>query len=475
MTLTIGFLGIIAIAVLGFVSRRRPAPNLSEWTVAGRQFGTFTMWLLQAGEIYTTFTFLALSGLVFVGGAAAFYAIPYVPLAFVILYFLGPRVWKIGKERGYLTQADFFEDRFKSRPLATVVAVLGVIFLIPYLQLQVTGLGAIVEIATGNKTSSTVSMVIAFLLTIGFVLWAGIKGTAFTSYLKDALMIIVLIVLAIAIPSHYAGSIGGLFTLLKHKMPAVLTVHAGAFGPLWFLSSMFISTTGAFLTLPHNWPPLFSAKSAEVLRRNYTYLPLYQIGIVLPMVVGFTALAVLPAGTASNGILLTLTAKALPSWVLGLTVAAGVATAMVPSAGLLVGITSTVARNIVRSKTDKQQYTVNQITVVIATLVALYFAIAAPTLLADLLLLTFAGLAQLAPGVLAGAWMEKWRPNANNLLAGILLGEVIVAYLSLANVYVGGINVGVIGLGANLLLVVVLEAIGRSMRRPTPAEVGKTA
>jgi len=36
--------------------------NLEQWTVAGRGFGLIFVWLLMAGEIYTTFAFLGASG-----------------------------------------------------------------------------------------------------------------------------------------------------------------------------------------------------------------------------------------------------------------------------------------------------------------------------------------------------------------------------------------------------------------------------
>ncbi|MER6898365.1 sodium:solute symporter family protein, partial [Amycolatopsis sp. NPDC000740] len=83
MILAFTLVGIVLIGVLGFVGRRRPAADLAEWTVGGRKFGALTMWFLQAGEVFTTFTFLGMAGLAFSGGVAAMYALPYVPIAYV--------------------------------------------------------------------------------------------------------------------------------------------------------------------------------------------------------------------------------------------------------------------------------------------------------------------------------------------------------------------------------------------------------
>ena len=54
---------IVAIAsVIGFYAGARRKMDLEQWTVAGRGFGTLLMWLLMAGEVYTTFSFLGASG-----------------------------------------------------------------------------------------------------------------------------------------------------------------------------------------------------------------------------------------------------------------------------------------------------------------------------------------------------------------------------------------------------------------------------
>src|SRR5882724_2316287 len=98
--LIIAFAGIVLIGVLGFLGRRKPAADLTEWTVGGRKVGALTMWFLQAGEIFTTFTFLGMAGLAFSGGVAAVYALPYVPIAYAVLFFLAKRFWSLGRERG---------------------------------------------------------------------------------------------------------------------------------------------------------------------------------------------------------------------------------------------------------------------------------------------------------------------------------------------------------------------------------------
>ncbi|MFE0026434.1 sodium:solute symporter [Amycolatopsis sp. NPDC059021] len=471
MILAFTFAGIVLIGVLGFVGRRRPAADLAEWAVGGRKFGALTMWFLQAGEVFTTFTFLGMAGLAFSGGVAAMYALPYVPIAYVVLFFLAKRLWTMGKERGYLTQGDFLEDRYGSRALGTLSAVIGVVCVLPYLQLQITGLGLIVRLVTGDAASGTLSMIVGCLLVVAFVLWAGLRGVAATSYFKDAIMLVVLVVLLIAVPVYFHGGISAMFHQIEQLHPEKLIVHAGANDHVWFVTSMVVSAIGVgLMTLPHTWPALMSARDPKVLRRNYTWMPVYEICLMLPMFIGFAAILVLPKKTDSNGVLLTLSKQALPGWVTGLVVVAATATAMVPAAGILIGISSLVARNIVRVRRERLQFWINHGTVVVASALALVLGIFRPDLLANLLLLTYSGTVQLAPANALGL-LRRVPVGKVPILAGIVAGEIVVVWLTFVDTHLAGtINVGLIGLAVNAVVVAVVALVTRAFAgRPDPA------
>lgn len=475
MILAFTIVGIVLIGVLGFVGRRKPAADLSEWTVGGRKFGALTMWFLQAGEVFTTFTFLGMAGLAFSGGVAAMYALPYVPIAYVVLFFLAKRLWRMGKERGYLTQGDFLEDRFSSKFLGTLSAVLGVIFVLPYLQLQITGLGLIVRLVTGDAASGNLSMVLGSVLIVAFVLWAGLRGVAATSYFKDAIMLVVLVVLIIAVPAHFAGGVSGVFHKIEQLHPEKLFIHAGTNDHTWFITSMLVSAIGVgLMTLPHSWPALMAARDPKVLRRNYTWMPIYELCLLLPMIIGFAAILVVDKTSDPNGVLLTLSKDALPGWVTGLVVVAATATAMVPAAGILIGISSLVARNIARVRGERKQFWINHGTVVLASALALVLGIFRPDLLANLLLLTYSGSVQLAPANLLG-FLKKVPVGKGPVLAGLIAGEIVVIWLTFFDTkFAGTVNVGLIGLAANVVVLAVAAGVERVVTRPgVPVKQGE--
>lgn len=476
-TFWVTIVGIVALALVALRGKRQGRSDLAEWTVGKRNYGTFTMWFLQAGEGFTTFTFLGAAGIAFSAGAASSYAIPYIPLGYIGLFFIGPIIWRYAKRRSYITQADFFADRFNSPGLGKVVAVCGVVFLLPYLQLQITGLGLIVKLVTGDATSGTISMIVATVLTVVFVLWAGIHGIARTAYIKDALMIFAMALLVIVVPLHFAGGISKVFHRIGRMDASMLTIQSGTYSQVWWLTSMLISAIGTgFMTLPHLWPPLLASKSARVIRSNNVYLSLYQVVIIFPLFIGFTALLALPHDTPSNAALLTLTREALPDWLVGLVAIAAAAAAMVPAAALCIGISTLVSHNLVpKGTTMRSKLRVNNAIVVAAAGLALVLGIARPDLLANLLLLTFAGLSQLAPGILGGLPRTPILQKVS-VLAGIVAGIGVVIVFTFTSIPHAQIDPGILGLVANVLVLVLVEAALRSAGHyPVPAPTERRA
>ena len=68
---------ILGVLCLGLLARRGRDMDLEQWTVGGRGFGTILVFVLMAGEIYTTFTFLGGSGYAYGHGGPVFYILSY--------------------------------------------------------------------------------------------------------------------------------------------------------------------------------------------------------------------------------------------------------------------------------------------------------------------------------------------------------------------------------------------------------------
>ena len=472
---------LVGSTALGLIAGRRVPMNLEGWSVGGRRFGVVLVWLLMAGEVYTTFTFLGASGWAYGRGAPAFYILVYGTIAYILSFFVLPLLWRAGKDRGLHTQPDYFLDRYGSRALAGLVALIGVAAIVPYLQLQLTGLGLIVEIASAGAIGSEAAMIVAFALTCVFVYTSGLKGSAWVAIVKDVTMLVAVLVVGIGLPRIYFGGIGAMLHELMRQHPQHL-VFPGAttsMGTLWVISTLLLSGLG-FYMWPHQFPSFFSAKSEDTIRRNAIIMPLYQLPILFVFFVGFTALLVIPGLKNPDTALLALVAKTYPPWFLGFVGAAGALTAMVPASVLLLAAATLLAKNVYRPLverrvplTDAHLMKVSRGMMLGIAFVSLALALWAPNELVKLLLFGYDGVCQFFPAVVLGLFIRRLDLRAAT--AGIVSGVVCVAFLiATGRDPQWGMNAGFVAFLVNLVvtLIVTLFAPGS---RPLAAQSQRRA
>jgi solute:Na+ symporter, SSS family len=462
--------GIILIAsVVGFYAGARHKMDLEQWTVGGRGFGLVLVWLLMAGEVYTTFTFLGASGWAYSRGGPALYILAYMPLAYVISFFILPPIWEVGRKYRLQTQADFFQLRYGSKALSAFVALVGVVFIIPYLQLQLVGLGIIVEVSSFGGIHRTPAMIFAFAIVAAFVFTSGVRGIAWVSVIKDFLLLFAAVFIGIAVPYMYFGGIGKMFAAVIHARPAHLVLPGATknLGHTWFISTVLLTSFG-FYMWPQGFGSSFTAKSSDTLRRNAVVMPLYGITMPLMLFVGLSAMLVLPNLSNGDLSLLTIVRKSFPVWLLGLIGGAGALTAMVPAAIQMLTAATLFAKNLWRpifapTMSDQQVATLARITVLVITAIALIFAVYSSVTIVSLLLLGYAGVTQFFPGVVLGLFSK--RVNGPAVFSGIIAGISDVTFLMLTrrDPWMGW-NAGFVGLCLNfaVLATVTLVVPGRA-------------
>ena len=441
-------------SLVGFVARSHRKMDLEQWTVGGRGFGLVLVWLLMAGEIYTTFTFLGASGWAYSRGGPVLYILGYLPLMYVISFYILPPIWDAGRKHGLQTQADFFEVRYGSLFLAAFVALVGVVCLIPYLQMQITGLGLIVEVASYGAIGHTPAMIVAFALVAAFVFVSGVRGVAWASIVKDLLLLFAAVFVGFAVPRMYFGGIGPMFAVLAQAKPSHLVMPGATkdLGHSWYITSVLLSSFGCYMW-PQFFAASFTARSGKVLRRNAVIMPLYGITMPLMFIVGLCAVLVLPGMSNGDLSLLTMVRKSFPAWFLGVVGGAGALTAMVAAAIQLLAGATLYAKNLWRPivaprMTDQQVAGLAKVMVLILTSGALFFAIHSSTSLVSLLLAGYAGVAQLFPGVVLGLFSR--RVTTAGVSVGLVTGLSIAIFLMMTgqDPY-RGLNAGFIALCVN--------------------------
>lgn len=480
MALAIIFAFVIGTTIVGMIPGMNKKMSLEEWAVGGRSFGRWLNWFILAGEIYTAFAFLGGSGWAYARGGPTFYILGYGALAYVVGYYVLPAISPIGRKHGLMTQPDLVEHMYDSKWLGVLTACVGVAFLLPYLQLQLTGLGLIIETCSYGIIPRVPAMLIAFTMVAAFVYLSGLKGVASTAVIKDVVMIVAVVFFGLYLPIHFFGSVGGMFEALDAAKPGFLALPGGTkvLDVSWAMSTLVLTSLG-FYMWPHFSANSFSAKNPDVLRHNAIYLPLYQICLIFPMLIGFTALMVLtPALKVPDMAFMAIVQKVFPGWALGLVGGAGALACMIPAADLILSTSMLFTRNVYgrtigQGASHETQAKLARVLVLVLTGIALALAIFAPNMLVNLLLTGYSGVTQFFPMIVLGLFWKRATKIA--AYSGLITGEFLVFYLILNKMdpfAIAGLhlNAGFVALVVNFVVFVTV-----SLATSTPATIEKKA
>ncbi|MBS0641078.1 MAG: sodium:solute symporter [Proteobacteria bacterium] len=469
-------LTIVGVLALGLRARRGKEMDLEQWTVGGRGFGTVLVFVLMAGEIYTTFTFLGGSGYAYGHGAAAYYILGYGCLAYILSYWLLPAIWRYAHQHRLISQPDFFARKYDSPALGVLIAVVGIVALVPYLVLQLKGLGIIVDAAGYGAISPTIAVWIGAAVVTVYVMVSGVHGSAWTAVAKDILILAVVLFLGIYLPWHYYGGIGAMFTAVHEAKPGFLALPAQGESPAWFVSTVLLTALG-FYMWPHTFGSLFTSKNDRAFRRNAALMPLYQLILLFVFFVGFTAILQVPGlkGPDIDLSLLRLSMQTFDPWFIGVIGAAGVLTALVPGSIILVAAATLIANTLFRvahaKATDATVSRVARLMVPVVALVAVWFTLSGGQTIVALLLMGYAFVTQLFPSLVCSL-LPRNPVTKEGAFVGICVGVATVAVVTITHTTFGtlfpalpqavkDLNIGVVALVLNVASTAVVSAVTR--------------
>jgi len=174
------------VTVMGFLAARWKAgpvsEHLDEWGLGGRQFGTWITWFLVGGDLYTAYTVIAVPALVYAVGAYGFFALPYTIIIYPFVFAVMPVLWKQAHANGHVTAADVVHGAYHSRALELAVAITGMVATMPYIALQLIGMGVVIK-AMG--LSGEVPIIAAFIILALNTYSSGLRAPALIAFVKD--------------------------------------------------------------------------------------------------------------------------------------------------------------------------------------------------------------------------------------------------------------------------------------------------
>jgi SSS family solute:Na+ symporter len=446
--------------------------SLDEWGLGGRSFGTLITWFLIGGDLYTAYTVIAVPAKMYGSGAIGFFAVPYAIIAYPYMMLVLPRVWKVCREHGYVTFADFVAGRFGNRWLALAIALTGILSLMPYIALQLVGMRAVIE-AMGIHGDWP--LVAAFVILAAYTYASGLRAPALIAIVKDIMLYVMVLAAVILLPLKLGG-----YAHIFATANAALAAHKSSvmLKPPQFLSyaTLAIGSAVALMLYPHTATGILSAKSGNTVKRNAALLPAYSFLLGLVALLGYVALAAGVQAKDTNAAIPLLFLKMFPQWFAGFCLAAVAIGALVPAAIMSIAASNLVTRNLygafARTKlTPKQETAMAKVVSLLVKFGALIFVLRLPTEFAiDMQLLGGIWIGQIFPAVVLGAytrWLHPWA-----LMAGWAAGMGAGTWMAAAQhpmspVYGMSGHVmyaAVPALLLNLLIAVALTPVFRAMK-----------
>jgi solute:Na+ symporter, SSS family len=408
-----------------------------------------------------------LSGWAYSRGGPALYGLAYLSLAYVASFFFLPQLWEVGRRHRMQTQPDFFNAVYRNPYLGGFVCVVGILAFVPYIQLQLAGIGIIVSVTSFGHIGRVTAMSVGTVLLVAFVFANGVRAVAWVSVVKDFLMVIAALGIGVGIPLAHFGGVGAMFAALAHARPEHLVMPGATanLGHSWYISTVFLTSLG-FYMWPHAFGSTFTARSAETLRRNAVMLPIYSLTLVLMFLAGFAVVLILPHLRDGDVGLLTVASRTFPPWFLGVIGGAGALTAMVPAAILLLTAATLFAKNLYRplfapAMSDERVARLARVMVVVLGATSLGLAIHGATTLVSLLLTGYAMVTQFFPGVVLGLYWR--RVTASGVLVGMIVGVLVAAVLmSTHRDPIAGLNAGFVALCINFAVTIAVSLATRA-------------
>jgi solute:Na+ symporter, SSS family len=426
-----------------FAFRHSTGGRAEDYFLAGRSLGPMVFLLSLFGTNMTAFTILGSAGHAFSNGIVTFGLMAsssalIIPLT---LFFIGTRMWALGKRHGFMTPVQMFRDRWECGHIGTVIFAVQAALLVPYIIIGVMGGGTALRAISGGLVPYPVGGAIVALVVMSYVFFGGMRGTAWVNTFQTVLFLSFGAIALFIIGRGMGGFSNAMESLLASPATAPLLTRERV-SPLFFFSYTFIPLST--IAFPHITIFCLTARRMGQFRRTVIFYPLCILAIWLPCVfLGVaansmrdtprierklearaalaTAPATLPAEeraalrrqAAGDDVVLVMLERYAPLWLAGL-LGAGIMAAVMASDSQILALSTMFTEDVFAfygGKTrfgEAVQVQTGRVFVVILTIAAYLIALGSPQSIFDLAVqYAFSGYAALSPLLFAALFWQR--------------------------------------------------------------------
>jgi SSS family solute:Na+ symporter len=449
--------------IMGFVAGRKSIPTTEDYFVQGRGMGSVAVFFTVAATWWSAFAFMGSNAYFYLNGPLYWTAIAW-NILFGVLYFgVGKKIWYIGKLNKFITAKDFFVHQYGSTKLGNLIAIISLVFTLPYLQIQLTGGAYLIQTASNNIINFQVAALLFYVVIIIYVWSGGLRAVAWTDIFYGVLLFFGMVFAGIYIADLIGGP-ASLFEQLRAAKPENLSL--GSANTMAWLSMFIVTPIGSFMG-PQLWTRMYAVKSGKLFNLMPFLLGFAAIAYIGSMLVGNSAVILEPGIEAPDTVLPVILYKYAPFVLASLIIACGAAAAMSTANSQIHSMAAVWTvdihqKYINKNLNQKQLVWVGRWTILILSAVAYVMCLFVPGLLVQVGLVALAGTAQIfVPTFGAIFWRRSTTAGAT---AGVVAGISALCLFtfipaSLPEVFKGG--GGLISFIINIVVFVVVSLVSK--------------
>lgn len=460
---------LLVIGWLGF--RARKENSLQDFYLAGPGFGLFVLVLTLYATQYSGNSFFGFTGMTYRTGYSWIMSVHFM-LAIIVFYLIyAIKLHALSRNRGYITPVDFLHDRFDSKAINLIAAVIMVIALSNFLLAQLMAMGRAMQGLAGEHgdIAYDYGVIVLALIMVIYGTLGGLRAVAWTDVIQGGVLMLGFLLLFAVLFQKFGALSLATEKILSSSDPNMVNkvMPPDAARMREWLSYILIVGMGGAL-YPQAIQRIYAARTETVLRQSLAvmaFLPF--ITVFIAVITGIYAIAYIPGldGAASDQVLTRLFRlvqqdSVFGYWLVVILFAAVLSAMMSTADSALLSISSILTKDIYGKyiKKDASQAQMTRLGKIcswflIIVLIALAIVLKEGVSLVKLLDRKFDILVQLVPAFMIGIrWVNlKAQPTLLGLVAGLIISLTLVFTVGGK---IWGFHPGLYGLLVNITIAV---------------------
>ncbi len=383
-------LGVIVLYLVGvtFIGLRsaKKVKDTGDFFMGGRKFGK----LLMVAKAFAVGT--RADQAVAVTGASYSWGLSGVWVQWLYI-FSTPFFWIVSpiyRRLRYLTTGDFFERRY-GKATGAIYTAMAILYFSVTIATVFRGIGTTIEAVTRGQLSGNLAIIVTTAVFVTYSSAGGLVAAVSTKLLQSAMLLILSLLL---LPFAWV-KIGGLGELHAALEPAMFSLVANKEITIFFVSMITLNALVGVVALPHHMAIGGAGKSEMGCRTGWTYGNITKRFVTLAWAfVGLFAIALYP-GLGDSGreqAFGMMVLELLPVGLVGLMIAAMIASIMAVCDAYMVDGSALFTRNIYKAyvkkdKGEKHYLTVARWSSILVVALGIVIAFVLPNVISGLKIL----------------------------------------------------------------------------------------